>query len=814
MNSAASRSPLSAAGWLATAGASLLLVASVVVVAGNWASIDASVRFSGLVAALVAVYFVAEAARRRSPLTATALACLAATLTAPVGIAAAATLRQPWPVCLMVGGIACLIAAEVQSRRWCVPTLQAATVVSFGMAAVGSAALYSAPVALIGAGGACVALGVGAARRAVALGLAVGATPLLIGLADAGVGPGTVERLGASGSSPTWVATLSCTIAALVVGTVAHRRSNAPLGITAVAVFASGAISGVVDGDVSAVVRWTIPAIVLLLAELVGSTRTESIWRDLARKVAPALGFVIGLGALITPYWFIVARATGSAVQFDERGWIPLTLTALALMAASFGSARRAHDAGAATAALLAASGCLVAAFAVSGVALWAASVCALVGWAVLSIVTPWRTWDVTTAAIASWVLFAELVDGGPIALRIALITAAGVAVVVSLSTADRNDHGTRLIVAGLVVALSVAIVADTASLDIGLPTFLGLIVIGVGLRPRVSTVPLVVAGFVTYQLASDSTITWLDAIVTGLLACAFAVSSRQVDDTRTHIAAGVAVIATTLGAVCTGVDAGTGTLAAAMLAIALTGLSLVDRRLVAAQTAGLLAAVVAAIASLGADPAFTSLALTVCGAQFALAGLLWRGRIAAAPGAALTVAGVGSLWWTTGTNAWAIDAVAPYGASGTDLALSAAVCMLLGVGVGVRRTLPVSSWLAYGPGLAMAMTWLLSSQLEPGSDWATLGALAVGVTAVGVGGVHRLAAPLVIGTATLIGTIAVSAGPRLSTAPTWTWIAGGGVTLLVVAAIVERSERPLLPVGRRADHTTSLLEQFCEEFD
>jgi hypothetical protein len=139
---------------------------------------------------------------------------------------------------------------------------------------------------------------------------------------------------------------------------------------------------------------------------------------------------------------------------------------------------------------------------------------------------------------------------------------------------------------------------------------------------------------------------------------------------------------------------------------------------------------------------------------------------------------------------------------------------MLLGAGFVVRRTLPVSSWLAYGPGLAMAAAWLLSSQLEPGSDWATLGALAVGTIAVGVGGVRRLAAPLVIGTAMLSGTIAVSAGPRLSTAPTWTWIAGGGVALLVVAALVERSERPLLPVGRRSDQERSLLEQFCDEFD
>ena len=69
------------------------------------------------------------------------------------------------------------------------------------------------------------------------------------------------------------------------------------------------------------------------------------------------------------------------------------------------------------------------------------------------------------------------------------------------------------------------------------------------------------------------------------------------------------------------------------------------------------------------------------------------------------------------------------------------------------------------------------------------------------------------IGSITLVGTLVVSAGPRLATAPTWSWIAGGGVALLIVAALVERSERPLLPVGRRNDDAASLVEQFCEEF-
>ncbi|HYN35237.1 MAG TPA: DUF2157 domain-containing protein, partial [Ilumatobacteraceae bacterium] len=170
--------PLSAAGWLATTGAVLLLTASIIVVAGNWQLIDPAIRFSGLVAALVAVYATAEAGRRRIPSTSRALATLAACLTAPVGVAAAAPLHQPWPVCTLVGGAAALIATELQSRRWDAPALKALTVVAFGLAAVGASALTSIPVTVIAAVGGALALSLGASRRAVTLALAVGISPL------------------------------------------------------------------------------------------------------------------------------------------------------------------------------------------------------------------------------------------------------------------------------------------------------------------------------------------------------------------------------------------------------------------------------------------------------------------------------------------------------------------------------------------------------------------------------------------------------------------------------------------------------------
>jgi hypothetical protein len=346
---------------------------------------------------------------------------------------------------------------------------------------------------------------------------------------------------------------------------------------------------------------------------------------------------------------------------------------------------------------------------------------------------------------------------------------------------------------------------------------YLGLTALGVGLRPRDSTGPLAVAAFVTFRLTSDQTVGWPDAVATAVLAVAFAASTRSAVSVRAHVAAGLAVVAASFALVPLGLDATTATLTAAFCGIALTGVSLVDRRFVAALTAGLLASGIATFVSLGAAPAITSLACTLLGVQLGIAATTWRRPVEGLGGWIVAVAGIISLWWTTGTNAWAIDAIAPYDATGADLALAAAVGALLALGFVGRKTgttaRPISSWLAYGPGLAMAATWLLSSQLDPGADWATMAALVVGLSSILVGATRRLGAPLVIGTATVAGTIAISAGPRLATAPTWTWIAGGGVALLAVAALVERSDRPVLPAGRHTDGPRSIVEEFCDVF-
>ncbi len=800
------------------------MVAAIIVVAGNWESIDPVVRFSGLVAALLAVYFAAEAGRRRFPTTATALATLAACLTAPVGVAAAATLGQPWSVCTFVGGVAALVATEVQSRRWNVAPLKAATLVAFGLAAVGLSALTAIPAMVIGAVGAVAALLLGSTRRALTLAVTVGLSPLLVALADAGIGSGTLARIGVTGEVLVWSAPLSCAIAAGVIALLAQRLQNLPLAVVSLAVLGSGAVTALVSGQFETIVWFCVPAIVLLATEAVAATRFDSIWRSLARTITVPLGSGLAAAALASPSVTLLVRwdvpAEGMA---DDRWYVPLALWTIALVAASVGSARRVGGAWL-TAAPLAAGVALMSTLAMAGAPMWSLAIAALVAWLGISAITPWSSWDVTTATLGTWVVLTSLVDDATPVFWTVTMVIAGAITVVTCSIVERRDAGLRTIAAAAIAAIGtsaaigeLARTSEAAPFRVGALVFVGLIGIGVTICPQRSRFPLGIAGYVTFLAAGDDpdlAITWSAVATTMLLTAAVAGSSRSITGARAHLATAIMMIAGGLSFAAAGVDAGTSAIAASLIGIGLSGLAALDRRLAVGQTAGLVASAIAVVASGAASPIFKSITLVVFGAQFIAAGATSGRRWVIAAGSVVTVGATISLWWTTGTNQWVIDTIAPYGADGGDVAIAVASAALLVGGWLLRRRFGASSWLAYSPGLGMAGTWLIATQLETRTDWATFGALIVGVTALAIGGVRRLGSPLVLGTLMVIATIMVSAGARLSAAPTWVWIAVGGTGLLVIAALIERSERPLLPIGRRTDQQQSLIEQFCDEFE
>ena len=796
---------------MATTGAALLLIASVIVVASRWESIPAEARFSGLVAALIAAYFAAEAGRTRFPTTSQALAVLAAAITAPVGVAASATLEQPWPVCTVVGGLSALICTETQSRRWRAPSLKVATVVAFVMAIVGASALTGAPAPLFGAIGAAVALAVGATRRGIALAAAVGLSPALILLAEAGIGPGTMRRIGVTGDVLAWSGPVSGAIAAVVIALAAQRRQNLPLAIGSLAVLASGVATGLVAGDVSEIVWWCVPGAALIVLEALGATRPTSVWHRCGAAAPPFVAPLVAVG-VVAPLVFVAQR---SAAETPPTLWIlPLVLSGIALLSSAAGSAGRADNEWFVVASLLGASGLFLSAVIVAGAPLVLVALVALVLWAGVTAATGWRTWELTTATTTLWGLVAATAGAAePLWAQVALVAGFGIALVLAVSFVPRCDHGVRLVAAALVTGGALHLVVDTGRPVEGLTAAVALIAFGVLLRPQIALAPLSVAEAAVVLSFLDNEIGWWNVAIIAVLAVASAAAAeRSVRSPWAHVSAGLVIAAWALGLLVAGIDLTLVTVLLGVTAIAATGIASVGREYLSLSTAALVAGGLTLATSLGTEPVLVSLALIMVSAQAIVFGATADNRPVILAGAVGFCGAAVSLWWTTGANALVIETIAPYGATGDDVVIGVAGVALLGVGLILRHASSQSTWLAYGPGLGLLGTWLLSTQLEPGTEWATFGALALGVAAVGLGGLRRLGAPLVMGTAIVAGSLLISAGPRLAATPTWAWIALGGLGLLVLAALVERDERPLLPTSD--GHTRSHLESFLEEYE
>ena len=156
--------------------------------------------------------------------------------------------------------------------------------------------------------------------------------------------------------------------------------------------------------------------------------------------------------------------------------------------------------------------------------------------------------------------------------------------------------------------------------------------------------------------------------------------------------------------------------------------------------------------------------------------------------GHALAVAGGVSTWWSSGADDAVARWLAPHGVTSGDVGTAVVSVLLLVAGAYAGRARAVSSWVTAAPGLGLLAVWLLDAQLQRSVGWSVPLALATGVAAVAVGGWRRLAAPLVIGTGTLAATVVVSAGPRLSELDSWVWLAVGGLGLIAVAVLVERT--------------------------
>ena len=124
----------------------------------------------------------------------------------------------------------------------------------------------------------------------------------------------------------------------------------------------------------------------------------------------------------------------------------------------------------------------------------------------------------------------------------------------------------------------------------------------------------------------------------------------------------------------------------------------------------------------------------------------------------------------------------------------------LLIIGIILRATSSrrPSSWVAYGPAISMIVASALVERMSGGVAWHSVIAGAVGVAAVVVGGSRRLAAPLVLGTVTLVLVVLREALDQSAGVPTWAWLAAGGATLIASAVAMERRDVTPIEAGRR----------------
>jgi hypothetical protein len=242
--------------------------------------------------------------------------------------------------------------------------------------------------------------------------------------------------------------------------------------------------------------------------------------------------------------------------------------------------------------------------------------------------------------------------------------------------------------------------------------------------------------------------------------------------------------------------------------AIVLTGIAFTTPRVIGLDAAGVTATALAGLSLLepGVHPTLISLTVIVASAQGFAYGIAQRREALAMGSAACGGLALASLWFTTGANATVLSGLARYDFTGADLAALAVSAAMLFVGLGLRRWQGVSTWLAYGPGLALVSAWLAAVEMQRGADWATMAGILIGVVTMAIGGWRRLAAPLAIGSALLTTTVVIASGSQLASLPGWSWLVLGGIALLGLAAAIERR-------GKNDGHSTRGLKATLDQF-
>ncbi|MEO6317720.1 MAG: hypothetical protein ABIP36_02950 [Acidimicrobiales bacterium] len=784
--------------WVTGTGAFLLLAAAAVFTAMRWEQIPEAAKLGALGLATGACLIIGRGLKGTLPATAGALIHLG-TFLVPLDVAAVGIRADlDWSTMLLAQGLAATITFGWAARTERSVVLRWAFAGAVVALAGGIGATTALPAPLVLAGFAAAAVVWRQDRLALPWAALAGAAPLLVFLDDvAGDGVGALGRLGLHGDEPRALALLTGLTAAATLTVIGRRRSDVGIVLLGAAVAAIGAFASwtevAADRNFDLI---GLAAAFLLVEGVAYALRHDPFWATPSRIIATIAELPARLGTVIMAFGAVAILAFDVATS---EGAVASGLLGLAWMAADLragGRGRVASTLGMAVSmvAVVATTTGSITAVAISLVAVGAvASVVdrrAALFVAVTSVVAaPWLAATVSftatavgTGIVGSLVLADAAVRrsrasapdaaGSDIAAQRAWVLSAAALLPGAIAMAAYlGDTGNTVagLIGGAILATVVAAVADRGRVSGDLL---------LGTLPRIGAVA-VLAG--TSELAPTQI--GLVALAVAGLSIADALRLRN-----PHVALGASLaVPVAIGALSRAAELSVPSSGVVLTisAAVLVGLgALVGQRWAVPLVA---AAGIAAVAGLGLaaslPSAFADAVMVTSGIGLALA--VERGRLDGVLLGSLTM--TGGIWLRLADGE--VTASEPY--------LLPVAVLLLGAGLRAR-SVGSSSWIAYGPVIALFGGAALAERLSGGPGWHGLVAGTVGVLAVAAGGHRRLAAPLLLGTGLLVALVGYETLAITAALPTWTWLAVGGTALLAAGIAMEHHDLGPVETGRR----------------
>lgn len=772
--------------WVAATGAFLLLAAAAVFVAARWSAIPDGAKLAMLVAITGGCILGGDRLRRTLPATGNALFHLGALLVPIDGVALGLRTDLPWQQLLLLDSVIAVAVLTICAQRVGSVVLAAAASGAVIATAIGVAAVTPLPASFVLAAfalGACFVKRV--ERHAFVWATVAAIAPLsLLALDGIVTGQGVARDLGGLAVSWPWSIATGALVTIVVLRGARVRREPV-LALIALAGWVAHGIAAWSDAQVPAVVEILAPAALFLVAELVIlAVRRDQFWA----KPADVAGRVLEVIAAVPTLVAIPAGVLFVHFEWQETSWaVAATITTLAWIVAE-----RRRVSGRPTRAL-----CLAGAAAAASFGIAAATGSALIvagGALAIALITVFTVDRARCALVAycaamysTWVVMTEpqfSFAGG-------LAAAAVIAVAVFWSRGRNEERATGLYLALLAFGLGIV---GGAAVTPPLLMMLSWPIVAWGLALLAERTEIgsehAMRALAFGVLVSFGDVPTVQAVITcGVLAALCAADAVRLRNVHlAYLAIAPLVYGEAIALMLSGFEPGVGGVVLCAGASVFLGIAACVRDPWRAP----LAAAAAATAALGLiaaapSPETFGAALMIVGALILATGLvIEKNEVSFAGGGAATL----GFWMVLGANHVMIS----------ELYLAPVAIMLL-IGGAMLRMNPStrpSSWVAYGPAIAMLAASGIAERIGGGSAYHSLFAGAVGVAAVAFGGWRRSLAPLLLGTATLVVVVAREGLDSGAGIPTWAWLAAGGLALIGSAVAMERNDMSPVEAGRR----------------